>query len=104
MIAVSDKLGVLDRLARRSGEIRALGARRLALFGSFARGEQREHSDVDLLVEFEPGAKSFDSFMRLAFLLEDTLGRRVELVTTDSLNPAVRERMLQSALDAPLPR
>jgi predicted nucleotidyltransferase len=101
MIAVSDKHGVLDRLARRGSEIHALGARRLALFGSFARDEQRESSDVDLLVEFEPGAKSFDSFMRLAFLLEDTLGRRVELVTTDSLNPSLRDRMLQSALDAP---
>ena len=104
MIAVSDKFGVLDRLARQRSEIHALGARRLSLFGSFARGEQRDDSDVDLLVEFEPGTKNFDRFMRLAFLLEDTLGRRVELVTTDSLSPAVRDRMLQSAVDAPLAR
>ncbi len=38
-------------------------------------------SDVDVLVEFEPGRKSFDNFMLVAFLLEDLLGRRVDLLT-----------------------
>ncbi len=51
------------------------------------RGQQTEESDVDLLVEFEPGNKSFDNFIHLAYFLEDELGRRVELVTPESLSP-----------------
>jgi predicted nucleotidyltransferase len=42
------------------------------------------------LVEFEPGQKTFDNFMRLAFLLEDVLGRPVEVVTAESLSPYLR--------------
>jgi predicted nucleotidyltransferase len=74
--------------------IRALGVRRLGLFGSFGRGEQDAESDVDLLVEFEPGQKTFDGFMRLAFYLEALFGRRVELVTPESLSPYIGPHIL----------
>jgi len=67
-----------------------MGVRRLGLFGSFARGEQGADSDVDLLVEFTPGQKTFDNFMQLAFFLEDLFHRRVELVTPESLSPYLR--------------
>ncbi|HEV8240887.1 MAG TPA: nucleotidyltransferase family protein [Thermoanaerobaculia bacterium] len=83
-------------------EIRALGARSLSLFGSFARGEQVSSSDVDLLVEFEPGKKNFDSFMRLAFFLEELLGRPVELLTRESLSRHIGPRILAEARDVPL--
>jgi predicted nucleotidyltransferase len=53
-------------------QVQALGVRRLGLFGSFARREVRPESDVDLWVEFEPGRKTFDNFMELAFLLVTT--------------------------------
>ncbi len=70
--------------------MRALGVTRLGLFGSFVRGEQHADSDVDLLVEFGPGQKTFDHFMALGFLLEDLLQRRVELVTPESLSPYIK--------------
>ena len=73
----------------------ALGVRRLGVFGSFARDQQRSDSDVDLLVEFEEGAKTFDHFMGLALLLEDLLGRRVELVTPEALSPYIGPRILR---------
>jgi uncharacterized protein len=79
--------------------IRELGVRRLALFGSVLRDEARVDSDVDVLVEFEPAEKSFDSFMRLADLLEAVLGRRVELVTTEALSPYLGPKILASASD-----
>jgi predicted nucleotidyltransferase len=69
--------------------LRTLGVRRLGIFGSFAHGNQRVDSDVDLLVEFEEGAKTCDHFMDLALLLEDLLGRRVELVTREALSPHI---------------
>ncbi len=52
---------------------------RIGLFGSYARGEQGENSDMDFLVEFkEP---NFDNFMNLASYLEDLFGRKVEILT-----------------------
>src|SRR2546426_1496626 len=71
-------------------EIRQLGVRRLALFGSVARGEARPGSDVDFLVEFAPGQKNFDRFMVLSELLERVLGNPVELVTLEAFFPIHR--------------
>ena len=81
-------LGVLhDHMA----EFRALGARRIGVFGSVASGEAGEHSDVDILVEFEPEQKSFDNYMDLKFRLEELLEpRRVDLVLEHVLKPALR--------------
>lgn len=45
------------------------GIKRIGLFGSYARGEQREESDIDLLVEFDEGKKNYDNFMDLCFFL-----------------------------------
>jgi predicted nucleotidyltransferase len=88
-----------SRLAECAPEVRALGVVRLALFGSVLRGEASSDSDVDILVEFALGAKSFDRFMALADLLEERLGRRVELVTTESLSPFIGPRILAEAKD-----
>lgn len=86
-------------LAASEPEIRALGVARLALFGSVLRGEARPDSDVDLLVQFSPGAKTFDRFLELSALLEDRLGRRVELVTTEARSPFIGPRILTEAQD-----
>jgi predicted nucleotidyltransferase len=85
---------ILSLIETHQGEIRAFGVRRLGLFGSFVRGEQREGSDVDVLVEFDRGRKTFDAFMRLAFYLEDLFGRPVELVTPESLSPYIGPHIL----------
>ena len=79
--------------------IRALGVQRLALFGSVLRNQARPDSDVDLLVEFAPGQKSFDRFESLADMLERELGRRVELVTVEALSPYLGPRILAEAED-----
>jgi predicted nucleotidyltransferase len=69
----------------RSEEIRALGARRIGVFGSFARGEARDDSDVDVYVEFDDDKRTYDNFFALHELLEEVFGRRVDLVTDKSL-------------------
>lgn len=86
-------------ISTRTTEIRGLGVRSLKLFGSAARGEARRDSDIDLLVEFEPGQKSYRRLLDLADLLEATLGRRVDLVTTESLSPHVGPHILAEARD-----
>lgn len=80
-------------------EIRALGVARLALFGSVLRNQARPDSDVDVLVQFIPGAKTYDRFLALSDLLEQRLGRSVELVTTDALSPFIGPRILAEAQD-----
>jgi predicted nucleotidyltransferase len=90
---------VVLRLAEARERIEALGARRIALFGSVVRGEARPDSDVDLLVQFDPAKKTFRNFMELSFFLEELLGRRVELVTTESLSPYIGPHILREAED-----
>ena len=88
-----------DRLRACADEVRALGVTRLALFGSVRHDRARPDSDVDLLVQFEPGAKTFQRFLALAELLETRLGHRVELVTVEALSPYIGPRILADAED-----
>ena len=79
---------IIDILRRRYREIKErFHVKKIGLFGSFARGDEKESSDVDIMVEFEE--PTFNNFMNLAFFLEDLFGRRVELVTPDSLSPYI---------------
>ena len=68
--------------------------KRAAIFGSFVRGEQREDSDIDILVEFE-GKKSLLDLVGLKIKLEEVLGRNVDVLTYNSLHPLLRDRILQ---------
>ena len=102
MNAVETKQDVIVRLIENREHIRQLGVASLALFGSFVRDEAGVDSDVDMIVEFAPGAKSFDRFMELSFFLEDLLGRRVELLTPESLSPHIGDQILREAEHVPL--
>ena len=86
---------VIKALSENRRRVEALGVKQVGLFGSFVRGDQKPESDVDVLVEFEPGKKTFDNFMQLAFLLEDVLHRRVELVTPEALSPHIGPKILK---------
>ena len=94
-MAVGKKEEVLNIIGNHQKEIRDLGVKRYGLFGSFVRGQTTEQSDIDILVEFEPGQKTFDNFMQLAFFLEDLLGREVDLVTAESLSPYIGPHILK---------
>ncbi len=76
-----------------------IGVARLALFGSVLRNEAGPNSDVDVLVEFVPGGKSFARFLAVAELVEARLGHRVELVTREALSPFIGPRILTEAQD-----
>ncbi len=97
-MAPRDIAEVIEVLKRHSKEIRHLGVRRLWLFGSYVRGEATATSDLDVLVEFEPGKKTFDNYMELKFLLEDLLGIEVDLITVEALKPGVREYVWREAV------
>ncbi len=90
---------IIKCLRDHSEELRTkLGVRSLAVFGSFARGDARDDSDVDILVDFKERT-TFDAYMDLKFYLEDILGRPVDLVTQRALRPMLRERVESEAID-----
>lgn len=95
MPPVETKKQVIEAVCKSRLQLQRLGIRRLGLFGSFAREEQHQDSDVDFLAEFEAEQKTFDHFMGLSFLLEDALKRRVEVVTPESLSPHIAPRILR---------
>jgi hypothetical protein len=70
------------------------GVRRASFFGSAARGELTEDSDIDILVEFE-GRKSLLDLAGLKMELEDALKRKVDVLTYNSLHPRLKERVLR---------
>ena len=86
---VQTKEDLLKLIHRHQYKIKDFGVKRCGLFGSFVHGTHSPQSDIDILVEFEPGRKTFDNFMHLAFFLEDLLGRKVDLVTIESLSPHI---------------
>ena len=77
---------------------RRYGVKELSLFGSALRGEMSPESDIDIMVEFEPGARvGLIKFESLVEELESLAGRRVDLVTKRGLKPWVRPQVLKDA-------
>jgi predicted nucleotidyltransferase len=93
-------MDLAENIRRKRAEILDLahrrGARNIRLFGSMARGDARADSDVDLLVDLEPGRSALD-LGGLLLDLEELLGRRVDLVTEKSLHWYIRDRVLREA-------
>jgi predicted nucleotidyltransferase len=73
------------------------GARNVRIFGSLARGEAREDSDIDFLVDMEPGRSLFD-LGGLLMDLQNLLAQKVDVVTENGLRPRIRDRVLKEAL------
>ncbi len=78
---------------------RRFGVRRLAIFGSYARGEQREESDVDILVEVDPSIGL--GFIDLAESIESLLGLRSEVVSRRAIKPRNWKVIEKELIDVP---
>jgi uncharacterized protein len=74
------------------------GVMKIGIFGSFARGEEQSGSDVDVLVTFQQGKKTFDNFMGTKFYLEDLFKRKVDLVTDAALKPLIHDPILKDVI------
>ena len=77
--------------------LKEAGVMRSSLFGSFVRGEQTEQSDIDILVEF-PKGKSLLDLVDLEMKLEQALGRKVDLLTYNSLSPYLKDSIQNTQL------
>ncbi len=90
-----------ERVKAKRGEILAIaarhGARNVRLFGSIARGEADERSDVDLLIDMEPGRSLLDH-AALSIELNRLLNCKVDVISERGLKPRIRERVLKEAI------
>jgi hypothetical protein len=75
--------------------LKIYGVKRIGLFGSVARGNAREGSDIDFLVEFEKGKKNFENYIDLALFLRKLLGDNIDIVTPESLSPYIAPYILK---------
>lgn len=73
--------------------LKQAGVTRSALFGSYARGENRENSDIDILVDLPRGKSLFD-LVDLQTELEEALDKKIDVVTYKSLHPLLKDRIL----------
>ena len=74
------------------------GVKEIGVFGSYVRGEEGEESDIDILVEFEEGFKTFDNYMELKFYLEELLGIPVDLVSKTAIKPRLKSFILREVI------
>jgi len=78
---------IFNILSRNRKLLKKYSVERIGLFGSLARDEATDESDIDLLVDFEE--KSFDNFIELAFELEKLFNRKVDLLTEQGISPYI---------------
>ena len=90
---------VIEQLKQHEADIRALGAASLYLYGSHARDEAREDSDVDLFFDRDPDRRiSLMELIELKFFAEQILGTEVDIGTRTSLHPVLKPEIERSAL------
>jgi Predicted nucleotidyltransferases len=89
----------IEKLKAQADAIRARGATSLYLFGSVARDEAGEASDLDLFIDYDPASR-FNAFdlVGIKLFLEDEFQRPVDITTRDSLHPMLKDRIETSAL------
>ena len=95
---VSKREGIRIEIKKKiSLTLRRNGVVRAGLFGSFSRGQAKKNSDADILIQYK-GRKSLLDLAGLEIELEKKLGRKVDLLTYDSLHPLLKERILAEEL------
>ena len=82
---IYDKQEIQKILFEHKTAIEGYGVKRLGLFGSYTRNEQNETSDLDFVAEFYKEKKNYKNFISLCYFLEDTFGKKVDLITFESL-------------------
>ncbi len=91
------KKRIKDEISSNSSLIRQYGISKIGLFGSFARQEQQQESDIDILIDFQQDKETFDNFMAICDLLDNLFkGYKVEVVTTGGLSPYIGPHILNT--------
>lgn len=94
-IIVNTKDELTRTILSHKDEIKKHGVKRLGFFGSFVHNKVTDNSDVDFFIEFDPEYKTLKNFISLAHLLSELTGRRIEIVTPQSLNKFIGKYILK---------
>ncbi|RMA93165.1 nucleotidyltransferase family protein [Hydrogenothermus marinus] len=90
---------IKDIIEKHKNEIKEnFGVKNIGIFGSYVRGEQKENSDLDILVEFKEGHKTFDNYMDLKLYLEKVLNLKIDLVSKTALKPRLKTYILKEVI------
>lgn len=90
IVELLDRNSIQNSLKNYKKELDILGVETIHLFGSVARNEANQNSDIDFLVKFKTGMKNFDNYINLTFLLEDLFRVKVDLLTIDSISGSIK--------------
>lgn len=88
-----NKSYILAQITAHKAQLQAMGAEKLGLFGSYARNQQTAESDIDFLIEFQKGKKTYNNLLDIGDFLENLYGCRVDLITPQSLTPSFLNRI-----------
>lgn len=98
---MTTKENIITTLKFHKPQLSKFGVRNIGLFGSYVRNEQSSQSDIDLLVDFDPGKENFDNFMAVCDLIEEIFGtQRVEIVTKKGLSKYIGPKILKDVMYA----
>jgi len=92
-IMIQDKEQILRLIRNNEDTIRNYGVSRIGLFGSYVRGDQEENSDIDLIVQFKKGEKSYMKFFKLSEYLESLFDNKVDLLTDVGISPLIKPKI-----------
>ena len=90
--------GIMVQIKKAKPALKKIGVGRMAVFGSYSKGNSHKNSDVDLLVHFDKNKKTFSAYMETKMLMEKRLGRKVDLVTIESVKPLISKEIKKSAV------
>jgi len=88
----------ISRLTQHQADLKRLGVEHLYMFGSTARGEAKEDSDVDLLFDYEKGRLGLFELMDVKEYAASILGRKTDIMTRDSLHKTLRQQIEETAI------
>jgi predicted nucleotidyltransferase len=94
-----DKQAVIEKLRAHEPELRAQGVSHVFPFGSVARGEADEESDVDLFYDYDPERFGFLQFMRIRELAPEIIGGSVDIMPRDGIHPLIRSDVERGAIE-----
>ncbi len=92
----NDIIGILKE--QKKYLVERFGVDEVAIFGSYARGDQREDSDIDILIAFKEGYKTFENYMDLKFYLEEIFGKKIDLIIKSAINPRIKPFVITEAI------
>ena len=92
---VQNKQQLIDVIKQNSSHIKLYGVEELGIFGSFVKNSVNQNSDVDFFIHFNPSYKTLSNLVGLSNYLQKLVGRKVEIVTPQSLNTFIGKYIMQ---------